>query len=274
MPDRKLLRRLERRPDTPEQDYEVGYGKPPVASRFQPGQSGNPKGRPRGAKNRANAIPALNEERMKIVVQEEAYRSISIRDGDRLVEIPMIQAVIRSVGLNAAKGHQGSQKMFTQLLQWVERENKALSDEFLGTAIEYKRNWDEILRHRERTGATAPEPLPHPDDIVINMHTGRVEIHGPMTKEDQARWNWMREAKEEIDDAIVELEGLLKENPDIQGLRDALAFERRMRAKICTVLPDKAPWELRHDAARAARASQDNDASSEAEPTGNDVEDL
>ena len=30
--------------------YEVGYGKPPQHSRFKPGQSGNPKGRPKSAK--------------------------------------------------------------------------------------------------------------------------------------------------------------------------------------------------------------------------------
>jgi hypothetical protein len=28
-------------------DFTVGYGRPPEASRFKPGQSGNPKGRPR-----------------------------------------------------------------------------------------------------------------------------------------------------------------------------------------------------------------------------------
>lgn len=28
-------------------DYEVGYGKPPKSRRFQPGVSGNPKGRPK-----------------------------------------------------------------------------------------------------------------------------------------------------------------------------------------------------------------------------------
>jgi len=32
-------------------DYENGYGKPPVDKRFQPGQSGNSKGRPKGSKN-------------------------------------------------------------------------------------------------------------------------------------------------------------------------------------------------------------------------------
>jgi len=32
-------------------DYEVGYGKPPKHGQFKPGQSGNPKGRPKGRKN-------------------------------------------------------------------------------------------------------------------------------------------------------------------------------------------------------------------------------
>ena len=32
-------------------DYEVGYGKPPRHSRFVRGRSGNPRGRPRGAKS-------------------------------------------------------------------------------------------------------------------------------------------------------------------------------------------------------------------------------
>ena len=33
-----------------EGDHEVGYGKPPRNSRFVKGQSGNPRGRPPGAK--------------------------------------------------------------------------------------------------------------------------------------------------------------------------------------------------------------------------------
>nr|WP_306262013.1 DUF5681 domain-containing protein [Pararhizobium sp. IMCC21322] len=33
-------------------DYEVGYAKPPQSSRFKPGMSGNPKGRPKGARNK------------------------------------------------------------------------------------------------------------------------------------------------------------------------------------------------------------------------------
>lgn len=243
MPDRKTLRRLSKRPDTPEADYEVGYGKPPVATRFQPGQSGNPRGRPKGAKAKANRLPALNEERMKTVVLEEAYRMITVRDGDRPIELPMIQAVIRSVGLNAAKGHQRSQKMFADLLQWVERENKALSDEYLSTAIDYKKEWMRELRHRELTGRTGPEPLPHPDDIIINMKTGLVEIHGPMTPEEKVQWDWMRARKAECDEEIAELRAMLAEDPDNAFIKQDIEREQRMRATICRVVPDKKPWQ-------------------------------
>ncbi len=37
---------MTRRRSRPKEGYEVGYGKPPAAHRFQPGRSGNPNGRP------------------------------------------------------------------------------------------------------------------------------------------------------------------------------------------------------------------------------------
>lgn len=81
--------------------YEVGYASPPEASRFRKGKSGNPRGRPKGAKNKT---PPLNAERMKTILMEEAYREITVRDGDRNVSVPMAQAIVRSMAVNAAKG--------------------------------------------------------------------------------------------------------------------------------------------------------------------------
>ena len=47
-------------------DYEVGYGKPPLHTRFQKGKSGNPKGRPRGKKNMSTLLStALNAARQR-----------------------------------------------------------------------------------------------------------------------------------------------------------------------------------------------------------------
>jgi len=55
-----------------EPDYQVGYGKPPRHTRFKPGVSGNPRGRPKEAKNLSTVVhEALNE---PVVVTENGRR--------------------------------------------------------------------------------------------------------------------------------------------------------------------------------------------------------
>jgi hypothetical protein len=92
--------------------YEVGYRKPPAAFQFKPGQSGNSKGRPKGARNKK---PALNEERLKAIIIDEAYRTIKVNEGKRQISIPMAQAIIRSLAVNAARGQHRSQQLFAEL---------------------------------------------------------------------------------------------------------------------------------------------------------------
>lgn len=221
-----------RGPDENEPAYEVGYGKPPAQTQFRKGQSGNPGGRPKGSRNRANSIPALNEERMKTVVLEEAYRLVGMREGDRLVEIPVVQAVIRSIAANAAKGNHRSQQLFGELVQWVERENRQLHDEWLETAIEYKRDWEKALMRSDCAGTTGSDPLPHPDDIVIDMQTGQVEIRGPRTKEEQVEWEKAREHLQEHSEFVEEIEEMIQDRPKNQDLRKMLDRQRRINARL------------------------------------------
>lgn len=44
----------------------MGYGKPPKESRFRPGESGNPRGRPRGVRNFANDVKATLRTPVKV----------------------------------------------------------------------------------------------------------------------------------------------------------------------------------------------------------------
>ena len=225
-PPRKALTT---RPPSPR--YEVGYGKPPVETRFKPGVSGNPSGRPKGARKK-RPTPALNEERLKSIILEEAYRSIKINDSDRQVSIPMAQAVIRSFAVNAARGNQRAQRLFTELLSATERDNHQLHQEWLETAINYKVEWERELDRRNRFGITdLPEPLPHPDHVVIDMKTGTVRITGPMTNEEKSYWEQLRARKKESDEEIAELERILREEPDYPH-RDMVLEELEHERKI------------------------------------------
>jgi hypothetical protein len=222
-------------------DYEVGYGRPPAASRFEKGQSGNPKGRPRGSKNRTTST-SPNEELMKAIFREEAYRMVSVNDGQGQVMMPMVQAVARSIAVRAAKGDHRSQRLFTQLLGTIERDQMRQRDELVKTAIDYKVGWEEELERRNALGIThLPEPLPHPDHIVIDMHTRDVRITGPMTEEQKAVWDKLQAQKQECDETIAELEEMLKEKctkRDREFLLDDIEREKRIRARIARMIPD------------------------------------
>jgi hypothetical protein len=51
------------------EDYEVGRGKPPLHTRFKPGQSGNPKGRPKGVRNFQTDVQATLNAPVKVTRQ-------------------------------------------------------------------------------------------------------------------------------------------------------------------------------------------------------------
>jgi len=65
-------------PETP-RDYDVGYGKPPLHTRFQKGRSGNPNGRPRGRKNMATLLSAALDASI-IVVENGRRKKITKRE--------------------------------------------------------------------------------------------------------------------------------------------------------------------------------------------------
>jgi hypothetical protein len=202
------------RPELPV-PYEVGYGKPPATTRFRKGSSGNPKGRKKGSKNR---LPAMNEERLKDIVMSEAYRGIKVNDGNRQVTIPMAQAIIRSLALNAAKGQHRSQRLFAELLRQTETSLKASHDEWLSKAIDYKADWVEESARRKCLGIVTPDPIPHPDDLEIDMKTGRVLVKGPFTPEEHHRWTELAKRRDDSLEQIAYARKKLAREKD-EGMR-------------------------------------------------------
>ncbi len=73
-----------------------------------------------------------------ILMLEEAYRGITFRDGDRDVSVPIAQAVLRLLAINAVKCQHRAQGLFAELLAATERQNMALADEWLDVTMTYK----------------------------------------------------------------------------------------------------------------------------------------
>jgi hypothetical protein len=202
----------------PVKNYDVGYGKPPKETQFVTGQSGNPNGRPKGAKTKR---PKAYEEKLKNIIYEEAYREITVQDSNGPISIPMAQAVARSLSVSAAKGNQRSQKLFLEMLSTVENGDFALHCENLEVWLNYKQNWAAELERRESLGITGKDPLPHPDHVNIDWKTGEVIVWGPATSEEKKTF-----------DVLIKLEKILTNSEMNLLKRKARNVKKRSAKKL------------------------------------------
>jgi hypothetical protein len=74
------------------ENYEVGKGRPPLSTRWKPGQSGNPRGRPKGTK------------RLATILNEAMQQKIEINEKGQRRRISVWEAIVKTLRNNALKG--------------------------------------------------------------------------------------------------------------------------------------------------------------------------
>ena len=67
-------------PDSNGEEYNVGYGRPPTATRFQPGRSGNPRGRPKGRKTLIALVRTALEQPVMAITENGVTRPMSFKE--------------------------------------------------------------------------------------------------------------------------------------------------------------------------------------------------
>jgi len=106
---------------------EIGYGKPPKHTQFTKGQSGNPKGRPKGSQNLATILAKACRQRVKVT------------ENGRTRYITKLEASVTQLNNQAASG-----------------ELRAIRELFY---------WNISLANSEQ--AALPLPVPHESDNAV-----------------------------------------------------------------------------------------------------------
>jgi hypothetical protein len=84
-------------------DHAVGYGRPPKATQFKKGKSGNPKGRPKGSRP------------IGAVLQEVLGQRISVTENGKTRRLPALEVMLRRLANDAMRNEPVALKLMLSL---------------------------------------------------------------------------------------------------------------------------------------------------------------
>src|SRR6202048_3644124 len=224
------------------------YRKPPVAHQFKKGTSGNRNGRPRKQPGFSGLGGGIAD-RLGAMALDEAIRPVTVREGDKVSEIPAMQALIRTMFRAAAQGDTKAGRQLLEVIARAESGRTGSALEMLQHAVQYKEKYGPIFEKHEREGLDPLDIFPHPDDLIINETTGEVTIEGPIAKEQAGARKTVRQQSFQSMRRYFEVEAALAKDPTNRTLRR----EFKELEKYYEFLKQDAERIERHEALRLSR---------------------
>src|SRR5271167_5242207 len=85
-------------------DYPVGYGRPPRATQFAPGKSGNPRGRPKGSRT------------VGAILQDILRQKIAVTENGKTRRVPTLEVMFRRLVNDAVRRDPTALKLLLPLI--------------------------------------------------------------------------------------------------------------------------------------------------------------
>ena len=123
MPDRK---------SSGTSDYVVGYRRPPKATQFAAGKSGNPKGRPKGSRS--------------AVLKDTLQQKIAVTENGKTRRIPALEVMLRRLANDAMRSDPNARRLLLSLIDRYSDSPDAKN--VTGTVVILPSNGREILERR------------------------------------------------------------------------------------------------------------------------------
>jgi hypothetical protein len=152
-------------------DYEVGYGRPPVATRFRPGGIGNPKGRPKKKKTVGQDL------------EEAVMTRVTLEENGRSKTITLRALTLRNLARTAARGDSRAARLLFALidrycdspettlnLTELESEDRKILEEYLamlqtksGTDVASNSSTDKTNQNSDESKTADGKPTDKPE---------------------------------------------------------------------------------------------------------------
>ncbi|MEP7173577.1 MAG: DUF5681 domain-containing protein [Aestuariivirga sp.] len=179
--------------------FDVGYCKPPRDSWFIKGTSGNPGGRPKGAKNKPKK---LNDTNFTEILRDELFRKVKVK-GEGTATVSAVRAVTQKVVDLAIGGNLRATQLVFSTAKALEAKDAAQQEADYNYAAAYKARWEDPFK-KLYDGPDRKQPVPSPRHIILDDRNRRVMFTGPRNKAELVKYlageDFREEDTEEEDD--------------------------------------------------------------------------